>query len=65
LMYFFEFVTTVMGELLNVNAFNQPGVEEGKRLTYALMGRRGFERDRDAIRAKMAEEEKESLVIYV
>jgi len=60
-------VTTVMGELLNVNAFNQPGVEEGKRLTYALMGRRGFERDRDAIRAKMAEEakEKESLVIYV
>jgi len=32
-----------------------------------LMGRRGFERDRDAIRAKMAEEakEKESLVIYV
>lgn len=65
LMYFFELVTTVMGELLNVNAFNQPGVEEGKRLTYALMGRRGFERDRDTIRAKMAEEEKESLVIYV
>jgi len=48
-----------------VNAFNQPGVEEGKRLTYALMGRGGFERDRDAIRAKMAEEAKESLVIYV
>ena len=65
LMYFFELVTTVMGELLNVNAFNQPGVEEGKRLTYALMGRRGFEHDRDAIRAKMAEEAKESLVIYV
>ena len=58
LMYFFELVTTVMGELLNVNAFDQPGVEEGKRLTYALMGRRGFERERNAIRAKMFEEEK-------
>ena len=57
LMYFFELVTTVMGELLNVNAFDQPGVEEGKRLTYALMGRRGFERERNAIRAKMFEEE--------
>ena len=66
LMYFFELVTTVMGELLNVNAFDQPGVEEGKRLTYALMGRRGFEREREEIRAKMAEKEKESesLVIY-
>lgn len=42
LMYFYEVVTTVMGELLNVNAFNQPGVEEGKNFTYALMGREGF-----------------------
>ena len=67
LMYFFELVTTVMGELLNVNAFDQPGVEEGKRLTYALMARRGFEREREEIRAKMGEEEKESesLVIYM
>ena len=42
-------------------------MEEGKRLTYALMGRRGFEREREEIRAKMAEEEKESesLVIYM
>ncbi len=43
LMYFFEVVVTVMGELLNVNAFDQPGVEEGKMLTYALMGRSGYE----------------------
>ncbi len=44
LMYFFEVVVTVMGELLNVNAFDQPGVEEGKMLTYALMGRSGYAR---------------------
>ncbi len=47
LMYFFEVVVTVMGELLNVNAFDQPGVEDGKRLTYALMGRSGYERDNE------------------
>jgi glucose-6-phosphate isomerase len=44
LLYFYEIVTTVMGELYNVNAFDQPGVEEGKNITYALMGRKGFER---------------------
>ena len=32
-----------MGELLNINAFDQPGVEEGKNGTYALMGRKGYE----------------------
>lgn len=43
LMYFYEIVTTVTGELFNVNTFDQPGVEEGKIITYALMGRKGFE----------------------
>jgi glucose-6-phosphate isomerase len=32
-----------MGEILNVNAFDQEGVELGKRYTYGLMGRAGFE----------------------
>jgi glucose-6-phosphate isomerase (EC 5.3.1.9) len=35
--------TAYMGELLDINAFNQPGVEEGKIGTFALMGREGFE----------------------
>jgi glucose-6-phosphate isomerase len=38
-----EFQTAFMGELMGINAFDQPGVELGKRITYALMGRRGFE----------------------
>lgn len=35
--------TAYMGELLNVDAYNQPGVEGGKNATYALFGRKGYE----------------------
>jgi glucose-6-phosphate isomerase len=37
-----EFETAFMGELLNINAFDQEGVELGKKFTFALMGRKGF-----------------------
>jgi glucose-6-phosphate isomerase len=37
-----EFETAFMGELLDINAFDQEGVELGKRFTYGLMGRKGF-----------------------
>ena len=40
-----EFQTAFAGELWGVNAFDQPGVELGKKLTYALMGRKGFSKD--------------------
>lgn len=43
LLYFFELETAFMGELLNINAFDQPGVEEGKNATYAMLGRPGYE----------------------
>lgn len=42
-LYLFEAATAVAGELYGINAFDQPGVEEGKRLTYGMMGRKGFE----------------------
>lgn len=42
-----EFETAFMGELLNINAFDQEGVELGKRFTYGLMGRPGFDSYRD------------------
>jgi glucose-6-phosphate isomerase len=35
--------TAFLGELWNINAFDQPGVELGKDYTYALMGRKGWE----------------------
>jgi glucose-6-phosphate isomerase len=41
-----EFQTAFLGELLDINAFDQEGVELGKRLTYGLMGRKGFEQYR-------------------
>jgi glucose-6-phosphate isomerase len=41
-----EFETAFMGELLDINAFDQEGVELGKRFTFGLMGREGFEKYR-------------------
>ena len=43
LMMFFEIATAYAGALYGVNAFDQPGVELGKRFTYGMMGRPGFE----------------------
>ena len=39
-----EFQTAFVGELLDINAFDQPGVELGKQFTYALMGRKGYDK---------------------
>ncbi len=41
LLYLFEVETAMAGRLYNVNAFNQPGVEEGKRIARKLMGGKG------------------------
>jgi glucose-6-phosphate isomerase len=38
-----EFQTAFMGELLDINAFDQEGVELGKKFTFGLMGRAGYE----------------------
>jgi Glucose-6-phosphate isomerase len=42
LIMFSQYVTAYAGELYDINAFDQPGVEYGKKLTFALMGRNGF-----------------------
>jgi len=58
LFFFFEMAVSYMGELMNVNAFDQPGVELAKVYTYALMGRQGFETQKaelDALTRKEAE----------
>ncbi|MEI6101931.1 MAG: glucose-6-phosphate isomerase [Eubacteriales bacterium] len=44
LFFFLEMATAAAGELLNINAFDQPGVEEGKIATFALMGRQGYDK---------------------
>jgi glucose-6-phosphate isomerase len=43
LMFLWELETYLCGHLLGVNPLDQPGVEEGKNLAYALMGRKGYE----------------------
>lgn len=43
LLMFFELKTAYCGFMLNIDPFNQPGVEEGKNATYALLGRPGYE----------------------
>ena len=58
LMYFFEMQTAYMGELMNVDAFNQPGVEEGKNAAYALLGRAGYENKAAELRACPAPDSK-------
>ncbi len=54
LLYTLELQMAISGELYNINAFDQPGVEAGKMNTYALMGRPGFEARRAEIEAARA-----------
>ena len=42
-IFMMELATAYAGELFNVNAFNQPGVELAKNYTYALLGREGYQ----------------------
>jgi glucose-6-phosphate isomerase len=51
LIMMLELATAYGGELYGVNAFDQPGVELGKRFTYGLFGRKGFEDDMAAWKA--------------
>ncbi len=54
LLYMFEVQTAIAGELYNIDTFNQPGVEQAKNYTYALMGRVGYEESAQMLKEKMA-----------
>ena len=43
LLMFFQLETAYCGKMLNIDTFNQPGVEEGKNATYAMFNRAGYE----------------------
>lgn len=49
LFYFFEFACGVSGYLLGVNPFNQPGVESYKKNMFALLGKPGYEEQREEL----------------
>ncbi len=55
LFYFFEFACGVSGYILGVNPFNQPGVESYKKNMFALLGRPGYEAQRDELMKRLGE----------
>ncbi len=52
-IYFFEKACGISGYLLNVNPFNQPGVEAYKKNMFALLGKPGYEAETEAIKARL------------
>ena len=53
LFYFFEFACGVSGYVLGVNPFNQPGVESYKKNMFALLGKPGYEKEREELLARL------------
>jgi glucose-6-phosphate isomerase len=53
LFYFYEFACGVSGYILGVNPFNQPGVESYKKNMFALLGKPGYEKEREEILARL------------
>lgn len=49
LFYFFEYACGISGYLLGVNPFNQPGVESYKKNMFALLGKPGYEKEREEL----------------
>ena len=49
LFYMFEFACGVSGYISGVNPFNQPGVESYKKNMFALLGKPGFEEEREKL----------------
>ncbi|MDE6218444.1 MAG: glucose-6-phosphate isomerase, partial [Muribaculaceae bacterium] len=53
LIYFFERACGISGYMLGINPFNQPGVEAYKSNMFALLGKPGYEKETEAIKAKI------------
>lgn len=53
LFYFFERACGISGYMLEVNPFNQPGVEAYKKNMFALLNKPGYEKESEAIKARL------------
>ena len=58
LLYLMQLQTAYAGAMLNIDAYNQPGVEGGKNATYALFGRKGYEAKAAEIRSAKPDDDK-------
>ena len=55
LIYFFEKACAISGYMLAVNPFNQPGVESYKKNMFALLGKPGYESEKEALEKRLGE----------
>lgn len=53
LIYFFEKACAISGYTLGINPFNQPGVESYKKNMFALLGKPGYESQKEALEARL------------
>ena len=53
LIFFYEMACAISGYILDVNPFDQPGVEAYKRNMFALLGKPGFEKETEEIRKRL------------
>lgn len=53
LIYFFEKTCAVSGYILGVNPFNQPGVESYKKNMFALLGKPGYEKEKNSLEKRL------------
>ncbi|MCL2698966.1 MAG: glucose-6-phosphate isomerase [Defluviitaleaceae bacterium] len=58
ILYMLEVATGFAGELMGIDAFDQPGVEEGKNAAYALFGRPGYEEKKAELDARPKKKDK-------
>jgi len=64
LFFLLEVATAVAGTLYGVNPYDQPGVEQGKRITYGLLGREGFEQMGEQAREMEARSSAEHVITF-
>ncbi len=53
LIYFFEKACAVSGYVLGINPFDQPGVESYKRNMFALLGKPGYEKEKEVLEQRL------------
>jgi len=57
LMFMLELATAYIGEMFNIDTYNQPGVEGGKNATYAMFGRSGYEEKKKELESAPAKKD--------
>ena len=62
-IFLYEMQTVIAGYFLQINPLDQPGVEAGKIATYALMGKKGFEKEAEEINKYSKEKNRNGRII--